>query len=165
MERSELVRRAQQYADRKGSVLKEPLGFGVHGNVFSVEHQSESARTAIKAHEQEAAYVRERDVYLRLREHEVSTVRECNVPQLLGYDDELLVIEMTIVARPFLLDFGGAYLDGGPEFSEEVWADWRSEKQEQFGSFWPEVQRILAALEGYGIHVHDVNPGNISFAD
>jgi len=30
-----------------------------------------------------------------------------HVPQLLGADDELMAIEMTIVSPPYLLDFAG----------------------------------------------------------
>jgi hypothetical protein len=45
-----------------------------------------------------------------------------NVPQLIGFDDELHVIEMTVVKRPFVLDFAAAYLDVRPEFPEDVWA-------------------------------------------
>jgi len=67
------------------------------------------------------------------------------------------------VTRPFVLDFAGAYLDWGPEFSEEVLADWLKEKQEQFGPRWAEVQAILRELEGYGVFVIDVTPNNISF--
>jgi hypothetical protein len=72
---------------------------------------------------------------------------------------------MTIVTRPFVLDFAGAYLDEPPDFSEEVLADWRAEKQEQFGSRWPEVQAILRTLQRYGVFLMDANPGNISFGD
>jgi hypothetical protein len=72
---------------------------------------------------------------------------------------------MTMVKRPFVLDFAGAYLDHAPDFSEEVMSDWRAEKQEQFGKHWGEVQVILRFLEGYGIFMVDINPGNISFGD
>ena len=44
-------------------------------------------------------------------------------------------------------------------------ADWRAEKQDQFGPRWWEVQAILRNLEGYGILMLDVNPGNVSFDD
>ena len=83
----------------------------------------------------------------------------------LGFGIHGIVIEMTVVTRPFVLDFAGAYLDWGPNFSEEVLADWRAEKQEQFGPRWPEVQAVLGALEAYGIFMVDVNPGNVSFGD
>jgi hypothetical protein len=46
-----------------------------------------------------------------------------------------------------------------------VLADWRAEKQEQFGPHWAEVQAILRFLEGLGVFMVDVNPGNVSFGD
>lgn len=33
------------------------------------------------------------------------------VPELLGYDDGFLIVQMTIVTRPFVLDCAGAFLD------------------------------------------------------
>ncbi|HXD85282.1 MAG TPA: hypothetical protein VN641_02230 [Urbifossiella sp.] len=56
-------------------------------------------------------------------------------------------------------------MDQAPEFSEEVLADWRAEKEEQFGSRWSDAESILRQLETFGIHMIDVNPGNISFPD
>lgn len=97
--------------------------------------------------------------------HAVTYIRGAAVPEMLDYDDELWVIEMTIVSRPFALDFAGAYLDDPPDYSEEVMEDWRAEKEEQFGSRWPEVQAIIRALETYGVFMADVNPGNVSFGD
>jgi hypothetical protein len=161
----ETVVRCAEYCRRKGLVLASRLGFGVHGSVFSAVNQSDGRLTAVKAHERERFYVRERDIYLRLMEHSVTYVRGAAVPELLGYDDDLLVIEMTLVSRPFVLDFAGAYLDEPPDFPEEVMAEWRAEKEEQFGSRWPEVKSILWALEQYGVFMSDVNPGNISFGD
>jgi len=163
-DREELVRRAQDYARRKGLLLDKQLGSGVHGIVFAVESQTEPGRAAIKVHDREHSYRRERDIYLRLREHGITEVRGCAVPEMIDYDDTFWIIEMTIVVRPFVLDFAGAYLDHAPDFSEKVLADWRAEKQEQFGSRWPEVQAILRVLEAYGIYMEDVSPGNIGFA-
>jgi hypothetical protein len=165
MSRTDLVRRVQEYADHKGLVVGRQLGSGVHGIVFSVQYQSEGGRSAIKAHEHGADYGRERDVYLRLKEHGLTEIRGCNVPELIAYDDQRWLLEMTVVTRPFVLDFAGAYLDGAPDFSEEVLADWRAEKEEQFGPRWADVQAILRALEGYGVFLVDVNPGNIAFGD
>ncbi len=84
---------------------------------------------------------------------------------MIEFDDALWIIQMTIVTRPFVLDFAGAYLEHAPQFSDEIWADWHARKQEEFGSHWPEVQAILRELESYGIHMEDVSPGNISLAD
>jgi hypothetical protein len=162
MGRSDLHRRAEEYAERKELVIEQELGSGVHGIVFAVASQDGSRLSAIKVHERAEDYARERDVYLQLSANRVVRIRGANVPELLAFDDALWIIEMTIVTRPFVLDFAGAYLDQPPDYSEEVWADWEAEKREQFGSQWPEVQAILRALEGYGIFMMDVNPGNIS---
>jgi hypothetical protein len=161
----ELLRRATAFALGQGLVLGAELGAGVHGIVFATENQPERGRSALKIHRHEPDYARERDVYLRLQEHGVTVLRGCRVPQLLRCDDRLLVIEMTVVSRPFVLDFAGAFLDRAPDFPEEVLADWRADKQEQFEHRWPEVQAILRELERYGIFMIDVNPGNISFDD
>ena len=165
MDRGDLILRVRQFADRKGMVLGERLGAGIHGTVFAAEYQSKGGRSAVKGHDRQAAYERERDIYLRLRELDITDIRGCNVPALIDFDDELWVIEMTVVGRPFVLDFAGANLDQEPDFSDEVLADWRAEKQEEFGPHWPEVQAILRTLEGYGIFQLDVNPGNVSFDD
>jgi hypothetical protein len=168
--KAEILRRAQGYAERRGLKISEQLGFGVHGTVFVAESHAQSeplyGPAAIKAHHHERDFRRERDVYLRLRENEVSVIRNCHVPELLNYDDDLWVIEMTVVTRPFVLDFAGAFLDEAPDFSEEVLAEWHVEKQEQFGAGkWREVQSILRALEGYGIFLVDVTPNNVALLD
>jgi hypothetical protein len=160
-----LLHRATEYANQLGAELLPALrlGFGVHGSVFVCRHKDRPARTAVKVHERLQSYVRERDAYLRLREANVSRIRGHHIPILLNYHDALWVIEMTIVTRPFVLDFGGAYVDRPPEFSSETLADWRREKQEQFEDRWPEVEEILRELRQFGIYVSDVNPGNIAF--
>jgi hypothetical protein len=70
---------------------------------------------------------------------------------------------MSIVTRPFVLDFAGAYLDRRPDFSEEIWAEWESAKREQFDVRWPRVQAVLTALEALDIYMVDVSPSNIAF--
>jgi hypothetical protein len=167
--REEQLHRARQYVHQHKSVLGEELGFGVHGSVFVVQSQAETeqspARSALKIHGREPDYRRERDVYLRLREHGITNIRGCRVPQLLRHDDQLWALEMTVVTRPFVLDFAGAFLDRAPDFSDEVLADWQAEKQEQFGGRWREVLAILGFLQGLDIHMIDVTPNNISFGD
>ncbi|HEV3024844.1 MAG TPA: hypothetical protein VGX76_20350 [Pirellulales bacterium] len=152
--------RAQNYAANQGLTLGQSLGFGVHGQVWATNR-----RSAVKAHAPDAPhYARERDIYLRLQERSVTEVRGFHVPQLLGFDDDLWVLEISIVRPPFVLDFAGAYLDQRPDFSDETWAEWESDKKEQFGAKWPQVRLVLAALERYGIYMSDVTPNNVRFA-
>ena len=108
---------------------------------------------------------RERDVYFRLRDLGIDVIQGHHVPQLIDSDDELLVLEMSVVVRPFVLDFGGAYLDHAPGYDEETLEEWRREKEDQFESNWPKADSILAELRRYGIYVADVNPGNIAFVE
>jgi hypothetical protein len=150
MARADLTQRLHEYAKRHALTLGAELGAGVHGIVFVAKSQVDGSKAAIKVQENIAEFARERDAYLRLQEVGITQIRGCNVPQLLAFDDELLAIEMTIVSRPFVLDFAGAYLDFPPEYPEEVMAEWVIEKQEQFGHHWGEVQAILRELEGYG---------------
>jgi hypothetical protein len=107
--------------------------------------------------------LRELAVYQRLKEVGVTKIQGFNVPQLLGHDDEMWIVEMSIVTRPFVLDFAGAYLDVPPQFPDETWTAWEAEKLDQFDLRWPKVQEILAALEQMDIHMVDVSPSNIAF--
>jgi hypothetical protein len=140
----DLLRRAREYTERHDLVLGDQLGRGVHGIVFAAESQPKKGenaiQSAIKVHQHEPDYCRERDVYLRLQENGLAAIGECHVPELLRHDDELWVIEMTVVTRPFVLDFAGAFLDKPPDFPEEVIAEWRLEKTDQFGARWPEAE-------------------------
>jgi hypothetical protein len=158
-----LIQNAQAYASRHQLRLAERLGFGIHGIIFVAEDNLKVGKTAVKAHHSIEPYRRERDVYQRLKSASVADVIGFRVPQLIRFDDHLRVIEMSIVARPFVLDFAGAWLDVPPEFSEETWAEWEAEKQKQFEDRWPQVQAVLAALEAMDIHMIDVSPSNISF--
>ena len=115
---------ARLYASRHGLRLAEQLGFGIHGIVHVVEDNFKPGQAAIKVHHGSEPYLRERRVYERLRDAGVSEILGFHVPQPIRFDDTLQVIEMSIVVRPFLLVFAGAYLGAAPEFSEEIWADW-----------------------------------------
>src|SRR6478672_11763736 len=100
MDRSELNRRATEYCVRAGLQLGPRLGYGVHGTVYSARNQSNS-RSAVKVHENERYYQRERDIYRLLAEERVDSILGLRVPRLLNCDDELLILEITIVSPPF----------------------------------------------------------------
>jgi hypothetical protein len=139
--------------------FENPLGSGIDGRVWSSDRQ-----TAVKVLERDHNYLLERECYQRLQVAGVTDLRGFAVPELVDFDDELLVVEMTIVSPPFLLDFGKVHLDRRPEFSAETLAEWRESMQELFENNWPEVRLLLAALERYGIYYLDAKPGNIMFA-
>lgn len=152
---------ALRYCGSAGIQLGRYLGHGVQGCAWSTNRDS-----ALKILGDQTPYVRERDVYVRLQELKASEVQGFIVPRLKGFDDALFGIEMTLVSPPFVLDFGGAYLDQPPEhmLNPEIRGQWEIEKREQFEEQWPNVLTILAEFERrYGIYIADVNPGNIQF--
>jgi hypothetical protein len=142
---------AQLYASQHQLELAEPLGSGKDGIVLVGKRKFKPANVAIKVHGFPESYLREKQAYERLSEADVSAVLGFNVPQLINSDDELCVVEMTIVERPFVLDFAAAYLDRPPEFPDEVWAHWEEEKADQFEERWPKVQEILSSFREIGI--------------
>ena len=159
--RDEIWERANQYAAEQGRTLIGQLGYGYDGSVFATERQS-----AIKVLRFERLYQRERDVYLRLRSEAIIDIAGFSVPQLIHHDDRLWVVEMGIVAPPFVLDFAGAYLDRRPDYPDDVMEEWQQEKLEQFGTErWDVVQLVMAHFARMGIYLADVKPGNIMFSE
>lgn len=157
------------YLERRNLKRDSCLGVGTQGSVFlcqiisQTSANGEQEEVAVKIHQHEIAYRRELSVYLRLKELGVFEVNGLMVPVLLHHDDDCLAIEMTIVSPPFCLDFGGAYLDRRPDYSPEVWADWRKMKEADFQENWPRVQSVLAHFESMGVFIADLNPGNVKF--
>ncbi len=147
---------------RYSVILAARLGYGRDGDVYVT-----STGNAVKFFDRVDGYSREIGAYFLLKERGISTILGHHVPELIDFDDELLAIEMSIVKRPFLLDFASAYLeDEAPDFSEEVWDDWTAQLMERFGSNYPKVIAIREALRlATGLVLMDINPGNIGFAD
>ena len=104
-------------------------------------------------------------LFRSLAQIDVSEVLGFYVPQLVRFDDDLQIIEMTVVTRPFVLDFAGAFLGARPEFSEEIWSEWEAGKREQFGANWQMVQAVMNAFEHMDVYLVDISPSNIAFLD
>lgn len=158
---ADIERRAKAYATARGIRLERLLGFGREARVFST-----SVNSAIKVHDDPLSFERELLCYLRLTSAGVKSVLGHRVPRLIDADETLMVIEMSVVSRPFVLDFGAARLDSAPEFPPDVLETWEQEKIEQFGDHWPHVQAIIGWMRGrVGIYLLDIHPGNIGFAN
>jgi hypothetical protein len=163
MSSSDQEARGRKYAALSGISLDfaRPLGDGTDGKVWK-----SSKGTAVKVLERMAGYYNERDSYLRLAEYGLTEkIDGFWIPQLLGYDDDLWVIEMqTISKMPYIIDFAKVRIDRPPDFSEEVVRDAEEKGQEEFGRHWPEVCQLLTTLESFGIHYLDARPSNIVFS-
>lgn len=121
--------------------------------------------TAIKIYDLEQGYRRERDVYIRLKERGIQSIRGLNIPRIEKWDDDLFVLEMSVVHVPCLIDFGGAYIDTAPDhmIRDEIWVN---QKAEEFGANWEEAQAVIREIEFQAnIWLADVNTGNIKFGE
>jgi hypothetical protein len=155
--------RAVDYARLAGTelMLDWPLGSGTDGTVWKSTRD-----TAIKALDNEAGYWNEHDSYRRLAEFGLDhRIDEFVVPSLLGCSDQLRVIEIDLVLPPYIIDFAKVRIDRPPDFPEEVIQHYEAQCAEWFGGHWPDVRRLLAALESIGIYYLDARPSNIVFHD
>ncbi|MBX3418008.1 MAG: hypothetical protein KF851_10430 [Pirellulaceae bacterium] len=140
--------------------LSDRLGFGQDGYVWATNRD-----TAIKGLAREENYTRERNCYQRLAELGISNFDEFSIPNLISFDDSLLVIEMSIVFPPFLIDFGKSYLDHPPDFDSAIMDEfWRSRKELFEADEWKKVCSLVNSLESIGIFYFDVKPDNIRFS-
>ena len=162
MEDLELTERAERYAQLSGIglELETPVGHGTDGSVWA-----SSRLTAVKALYRRRNYDLELECYKRFQARQVVNLAGFTVPQLVAWDDVLLIIEMELVTPPYILDFGKVAIDRRPDFSAEVWADWDEQIAELFESRLPDVRRLLLALERHGIYYLDPKPGNIMFEE
>jgi hypothetical protein len=154
-------RRLQLYAKQRNVTILASLGHGQDGSVWENDRNS-----AIKVLYREDSYFNELICYERLQERNIKTVRGCSVPKVVDFDDDLQVFEMTIVAPPYVLDFGKCKVDYRHDHTEDAMA-WLEEK---ITDCWEEdeavvVRSIVRVLAAYGIYYPDPNRGNINLKD
>ena len=143
-----------------GDILKD-LGAGAEGFVFA-----SPTSTAIKIFQTPEKFEHELAAYLRLREHEVIDVSGFAVPRLIASDAHLLVIEMTMVEPPFILDFAQSTLDEPRDFPEGHIEEWWERVADDFGERFDVVQALFYELQyRYGIYYYDLAPRNVNFGD
>ncbi len=148
-----------RYASRRGVLIEGVLGAGKDGTVYDT-----NLETAIKIHSVAENYRRERDVYLRLLDYEITKIYGLSVPVLRNYDDNLLIIEMTTVTPPYLLDFASAWLDRAPDFPQEVIDEWHERLRESFGGRFPDIMAVLETLANdAAVYMLDIHPHNVKF--
>jgi hypothetical protein len=157
-----LEERARRYGELAGIEIQfqRSLGSGTDGAVWKTDRGS-----AVKAFERQPNYRLEVECYKRLTAAGVSEINGFAVPRLISWDDDLWVIEIEIVTRPFILDFAKVYLDHPPDYSPEVLAEDEEKNREIFEDRWPQVKSLLCELRRFGIWYMDPKPGNIMFED
>ena len=156
-----MLKQADAYAKSKGIrlIVEARLGHGSDGAVWRTNRPS-----AVKALYDFANYEKELESYHRLASAQTTEIAGFAVPLLKGWDDDLRVIEMSIVQPPYLLDFGKVHLDHPPAYwfdaqlMQNAYAEWR----ERFGRRWSDVKFAVELLVSrFGIYYVDPRPSNI----
>jgi hypothetical protein len=132
IDKSQLLSRAEEYCDSRRILLtgKDMLGYGSDGSVWR-----SSRHTAVKALFHTKNFEHELECYQRLKSAGVQHIGLFDVPFLEDFDTRLMVLEISIVRPPYLLDFGKVYLDHPPThlYDEQIMANAREEWYERFG--------------------------------
>jgi hypothetical protein len=148
---------------RHARLCVEKLGAGVgqDGTVWRT-----AQHTAVKFFDHSDRYAWERDVYQVLTRKQILWIAGHNVPELILFDDELKAIEMTIVVRPFILDFAGAKLPHEvPDFDADVVAEHHRHLQELFDDRWADALHVAEMFrQATGYTLLNIHPGNVAFA-
>lgn len=112
-------------------------------------------------------YQREVEIYRILQARGIGKIAGHNMPRLRNFDDALLAIEMSIVERPFVLDFAGAKLPAEvPDFGPEILEEHQERMREMFGDRLDDALHVAGMFEREtGFVLLDIHPGNIAFAD
>jgi hypothetical protein len=148
-----------RYCSARKLQIVRTLGAGKDGTVYET-----NLPTAIKVHSWFESYDNERKVYLRLKECDLVEICGLRIPRLIQCEDDLRLIEMTIVTPPYILDFASAWLDKPPDFTQEALDIWHEQVRENFGEHFGDIMGVLDALgTKAGIYLLDIHPHNVKF--
>ena len=157
-----MLEKSQQYEAKYNVRFTDALGNGKDGKVLKT-----SDGQAVKFFDDAAVYRRELRAYQILLRHHITQLNNFQIPELTRSDDNLLAIEMTIVAPPFLLDFASAYTQAEYDrfaFTQEILDERESHWSEIFADDWPIVQTTAQAFKtATGLILLDLSLNNIRF--
>jgi hypothetical protein len=123
--------RVEEYERRHRCRLLGVLGAGIGQDGFV---RRSDRLTAVKFFDRDDRFRRELEVYRIVQVKGIDAVAGHFVPELIAADEALLAIEMTIVERPFVLDFAGAKRpEEIPDFDAEIIEEHHEHLRELFG--------------------------------
>jgi len=156
--------RVWQYESKYGLHVTGRLGPGPgqDGNVYRTDRA-----TAVKIFDREERFTREDAVYRILTNKGISIIAGHAVPEWINSDSSLWIIEMTIVDRPFLLDFASARTASEvPDWEPHVLDEYYEGLKEKFGANWENALHVAAMFNvATGLFLMDLHPGNVAFVD
>lgn len=159
------LRQLREYANRKRIDLSDRLGSGVDGLVYSTTQGS-----AVKGHRSKQTFQKELRAFEVLSKYPDQDFAGFNVPRMLDFHPELMVIEMQLVIPPFVVDFTGATIGKQSttfsDMSAEDYEEWERGKIEDYGqSDWQVVKTVIGRFRRIGIFLNDIHKGNIRISN
>lgn len=156
--------RVHHYEQRHDCRLLGVLGSGRGQDGFVLRSDR---LTAVKFFDRAQRFERELEVYRVLTVKGIHDIASHAVPELIDADVDLLAIEMSIVERPYLLDFAGAKRqDEVPDFEQHVIDEHLERLRELFEDRWAEAIHVAEVFrQRTGFVLLDIHPGNIAFAE
>ncbi len=151
-----ILKARDEYCRRYSSQIDENGEFWWGLDAFLWQSTGDSI---LKVHRYEERFRQELAVYNRLTERGVERLKGFRFPQLLHYDEELQILELSFVSPPYILDFvevGIGKMPGNFDLDRI-----EAQQSKQFGKDWPDVRRLLEALMQIGIYYDDVHNKNI----
>lgn len=118
-----------------------------------------NTETIVKVHWYHDRFQKELATYQRLVERKIARLKGFEFPQLVDYDEELHILELSIVSPPYILDFVEVGIGKRPPNFDLDRIE--TQQSKQFGKDWPDVKRLLEALMQIGIYYDDVHNKNI----
>jgi hypothetical protein len=156
--------RVHDYETRHNCLLIGPVGHGSGQDGFVLRS---NRPTAVKFFNRYDRFHRELEVYQTLEARGIHSLAGHHVPELVDADDSLRAIEMSVVERPFVLDFAGAKApDEVPDFEPHVIEEYVEHIRELFGNRWADALHVAEMFrQATGFTLLDIHPGNIAFDD
>jgi hypothetical protein len=156
--------RVGEYESRYGRRLPGFLGSGPGQDGFVLRSD---LYTAVKFFDRLDRFERELEVYQILRDRGIHDVAGHAVPELIQFDAALRAIEMSVVDRPFVLDFAGAKrANEVPDFEQHVLDEHALHLQELFEDRYADALHVAEMFRRRtGFILLDIHPGNIAFED
>lgn len=118
-----------------------------------------NVETVVKVHRYHDRFEKELAAYHRLAERKITRLKGFEFPQLVDYDEQMRILELSIVSPPYILDFVEVGLGKKPSNFDLDRIE--AQQSKQFGKDWPDVRRLLEALMQIGIYYDDVHNKNI----
>jgi hypothetical protein len=134
------------------------LGWGLDGVVYA----HPSVANAVKIHKNPESFEKELAAYQRLYSNRVDKLGDFAVPTLMTYSRKLGVLEISIVKKPFLLDFAAATVDKPNDFTPDAMSDWWDRVRDDFGDDFETARDVFWSLKRlHGIYYWDLKPRNL----